>query len=335
MKGGLAVTDKKSQKLTLVFSGAVTAILLVVPFLINNYLLTILTSIMITALLGQSWNIMSGYAGQFSFGHAAFFGAGAYTTVILYVQYNISPWIGMIVGMAVAAVIGLIIGYLSFHCHIKGDYFALATLAFAEILRLLVYNSQDTMFGGPGGIFVTYIKGGSVKAFQFSSWKPYYYIILLFVIAVTVLIYFFRKMRFGLQLIAIRENEDAADALGVDILKYKLSAIALSAAVAALAGAFFAQYYLFIDSQSVFGSSISVQAIIPCIIGGSGTPFGPILGAFLIVPIQELTNSLFSNISGMNMIVYGVLIVLFILFCPNGIIGLFKKAFKKKGGAEK
>lgn len=313
----------------------VIAFLLAVPFFINNYLLTVLTTIMITALLGQSWNLMSGYAGQFSFGHAAFFGAGAYTSVVLYVQFNISPWIGMIVGMLVSALIGIIIGYLSFHCKIKGDYFALATLAFAEIIRLFVYNSQDTVLNGPSGIFVTFIKGGSPKAFQFASWKPYFYIIFIFVLGVTFFIWRLKKMRYGLQLIAIRENEDAANALGVNILKYKLSAIALSAMIAGLAGAFYAQYYLFIDPSSVFGSSISIQAIIPCIIGGSGTPLGPILGAFLIVPIQELTSSLFSQVSGMNMIVYGILIVAFILFCPNGIIGIIKKISKKaKSGKE-
>lgn len=303
----------------------IVAVLLVTPFFINNYLLTVLTTIMITALLAQSWNLMSGYAGQFSFGHAAFFGTGAYTSVVLYTVLNVSPWIGMIVGMIVAAIIGVIIGYLSFHCKIKGDYFALATLAFAEIIRLFVYNSQDTVLGGPSGIFVTFIKGGDPKAFQFSSWKPYYYIILLFVLGVTFFIWQLKKIRYGIQLIAIRENEDAANALGVNVLKYKLSAIALSAMIAGLAGAFYAQYYLFIDPTSVFGSTISVQAIIPCIIGGAGTPFGPILGSFLIVPIQELTNSLFSKVSGMNMIVYGVLIVSFILFCPNGIIGIAKR----------
>lgn len=304
-------------------------VLCIIPLFIDNYILTVLTTIMITALLGQSWNIMSGYAGQFSFGHAAFFGIGAYTTVVLYVQYNVSPWIGMLVGMILAAIVGIIIGYLSFHCKIKGDYFALATLAFAEIIRLFVYNSQDTVLNGPSGIFVTFIKGGSARAFQFASWKPYFYIIFTFVIIVTIFIWRLKKMRFGLQLIAIRENEDAANALGVNVLKYKLSAIAISAMIAGLTGAFYAQYYLYIDPSSVFGSAISIQAIIPCIIGGSGTPLGPILGAFLIVPIQEVTNSLFSNISGMNMIVYGILIVLFIMFCPNGIIGLFNKFSKK------
>ena len=145
-----------------------------------------------------------------------------------------------------------------------------------------------------------------------------------------------KKTPYGITLIAIKENEDAASALGINTLSHKLSSIAISAAIAALAGAFYAQYYLFIDPTGVFGSSVSVQAIIPCIIGGVGTAFGPILGSLIIVPVQEITNSLFSDINGMNMIIYGILIVVFIIFCPNGIMGLSKiitkRIHKKKEG---
>lgn len=326
------MTNKKNIVLLCVL-GLIT---LTVPFFVNNYILTVLTTILSTALLGQSWNLMSGYAGQFSFGHAAFFGTGAYTSVVLYTTFGISPWIGMIVGMLIAAFLGIAIGYLSFRCRIKGDYFALATLAFAEIIRLTVYNSQDTVLNGPSGIFVTFLKGGDWKAFQFDSWKPYYFIVLIFVIIVTIFIYRLKKTPYGITLIAIKENEDAASALGINTLSHKLSSIAISAAIAALAGAFYAQYYLFIDPTGVFGSSVSVQAIIPCIIGGVGTAFGPILGSLIIVPVQEITNSLFSDINGMNMIIYGILIVVFIIFCPNGIMGLSKiitkRIHKKKEG---
>ena len=304
-------------------------VLLISPYFLDGYLLTVLTNIMMTALLAQSWNLLSGYAGQFSFGQAAFFGIGAYTSVILYTVFEISPWIGLLCGMLIAALVGAGIGYLSFHCKIKGDYFALATLAFAEIMRLLVYNSSGSVFGGPSGIFVKFIKGGDASAFQFDSWKPYYYIIFAFVAVVTLLLSMISKTRFGLQLISVREDECAADSLGVNILRYKISAIAISSAIAAAAGVFYAQYYLFIDPSAVFGSSISMQAIIPCIIGGAGTPLGPVLGSFLIVPIQELTNSLFTEISGINMIIYGLLIVVFILFCPNGITGIVKNLKRK------
>lgn len=314
---------------------AIVAVLLgISPFVVNNYILSVFTTIMITALLAQSWNILSGYGGQFSFGQAAFFGIGAYTSVILYTQYGVSPWIGTIVGMLVAAIVGIFIGYLTFYCKIKGDYFALATLAFAEILRLVVYNSADTVFNGPSGIFVNYLKGGSFSAFQFTSWKTYFYIIFAIVIIVTICISKMHSTKYGLLLTSIRENEVAADSLGVNVLGYKLSAIAISAAIAALAGSFYAQYYLFIDPSSVFGSTVSMEAIIPCIVGGAGTALGPVLGSFIIVPIMELTNSLFPNISGLNMIIYGVLIVVFILFCPNGLIGVAKQIRSKRNKKE-
>lgn len=331
LKGEVAVNKAVKTVLPLL----AVAVLCVVPFVSNNYVLTVLTTIMTTALLGQSWNILSGYGGQFSFGQAIFYGIGAYTAVILYTKFGVTPWLGAIVGMGIAMLVGVIIGYLTFYCKIKGDYFALATLAFAEIFRLAVYNStSSSMFGGPGGIFISYIHGGSFSAFQFSSWKTYYFIIFAILIVVTLGISKMQKTRYGLLLTSVRENELAASSLGVNVLGYKLSAIAISAAIASLAGTFYAQYYLFIDPSSVFGSTVSMEAIIPCIIGGSGTPFGPILGAFLIVPIKEVTNTLFSNIGGINMIIYGVLIVLFILFCPNGIIGIFKrlKAGRRKGG---
>lgn len=334
MKGEVAVNKTVKNVLLLL----AVALLCVLPFVSNNYILTVLTTIMMTALLGQSWNILSGYAGQFSFGQAIFYGIGAYTSVILYTQFGLSPWIGAFIGMGVAMLVGVIIGYLTFYCQIKGDYFALATLAFAEIFRLIVYNStSSSVFKGPGGIFINYIHGGSFSAFQFSSWKVYYYIIFILLLVVTLGISKLQKTRYGLLLTSVRENELAASSLGVNVLGYKLSAIAISAAIASLAGTFYAQYYLFIDPSSVFGSTVSMEAIIPCIIGGSGTPFGPILGAFLIVPIKELTNTLFSNVSGINMIIYGVLIVLFILFCPNGITGVFKKlrSGRRKGGSSR
>ncbi len=309
---------------------AFTAILcIVLPFISDNYILNVETNILMTALLAQSFNILSGYSGQFSFGQAAFFGIGAYSSVIFYTKFEISPWIGMLFGMIIAAAVGVFIGYISIRCKIKGDFFALATLAFAEIIRLAVYNSDSSLFGGPSGIFVKFIKGGSPENFQFASFIPYYFAILIPLVIVMFGIHALTRSRHGIMLTAVRENENAADALGVNVVNYKLGAIAVSAAIAALAGTFYAQYYLFVDPDGVFGSSISVQAIIPCIIGGVGTLWGPVIGSLIIVPLQEITSSLFTDISGVNMILYGILIVSFILFCPNGFIGLFKMIRKK------
>ena len=299
---------------------------IVFPLIADGYILSIGISVMIAALLGQSWNLMSGYAGQFSFGHAAFFGLGAYTSAILYMDFGITPWIGMFAGMIVSGLVGLLIGYLSFRYRLKGDYFALATLAFAEIFRILFNNIKALK--GATGILIPYKQDWTV--FAFASDKTYFYVIAVMVALATVCIWWMMKNKIGLNLVAIRENQDAAGALGVNVLKYKLTAIAISAAMAAMAGAFYAQYYGFIDPTVAFAAEISVEAIVPCIIGGAGTLLGPILGALLIIPVQEICNSVFTNISGINMIVYGVVIVLFIIFCPNGFYGRFLKRRAKK-----
>lgn len=297
------------------------------PLFADFYVLCIGINVLIAALLGQSWNIMSGYAGQFSFGHAVFFGIGAYTSTILYTTFGVTPWVGMIAGAAMAAAVGSVIGFLSFRYKLRDDYFALATLAFAEIFRILVNNTKS--LGGATGILIPYLK--NPMEYQFASDKTYYYVILAFVALATVFIAIMSKSKLGLNLVAIKGNQEAAAALGVNVLKYKLIAISSSAAFAALAGTFYAQYYGFIDPSIVFASSISVEAIVPCIIGGSGTLFGPLLGALLIIPLQEVCNSLFTSISGVNMIVYGAVIVAFILFCPDGIFGRIMKAKDKKG----
>ena len=304
-------------------------ILAILPYVVNRYLYSVLISLLVTALLGQSWNLMSGYAGQFSFGHATFFGLGAYTSTYLYSQFGISPWLGMIFGMLVAAIVGIIIGYLSFRYKLRGDFFALVTLAFAEILRVL-FNNLD-VFGGAMGILLKLPLENNVLMYEFTKYESYYFVVLLLVILASLLIYIVSRSRFGLNLIAIKTNINAAGALGVNVLGNQLSAVAISAAIAAAAGTFYAQYYGFIDPGVVFESGISVKAIVPCIIGGSGTVFGPLLGSLIIVPLQEICNSVFEGVGGLNMILYGILIVIFVLFCPGGITGLIKKYFKKRG----
>lgn len=297
---------------------------IVFPFISGRYLLNVGISVLLMALLGQSWNIMSGYAGQFSFGHAAFFGIGAYTSSILYIDYGVSPWFGMLIGMILAALIGVLIGFLSFRYKLRGDFFALVTLAFAEILRVLFNNTKALK--GATGILIPYKNVWS--EFQFSNDKVFFFILLAMVIVVTLFIALMSRRKFGVCLVAIKENQEAAGSLGVPVLKYKLAAMAISAAIAAMAGTFYAQYYGFIDPTVVFNASISVEAIVPCIIGGAGTLGGPLLGALIIVPLQELSNSLFEGTNGVNMIVYGTLIVFFVVFCRNGIYGTIIRKLK-------
>lgn len=287
-------------------------------------MLSVGISVLLMALLGQSWNIMSGYAGQFSFGHAAFFGIGAYASSILYVDYNISPWIGMIAGMCLAALTGVLIGFLSFRYKLRGDFFALVTLAFAEILRVLFNNIKALK--GATGVLIPYKDAWS--EFQFANDRVFYFILLGMVIAATIFIAVMSRRKFGVCLVAIKENQEAAGSLGVPVLPYKLIAMAISAAIAAMAGTFYAQYYGFIDPTVVFAASISVEAIVPCIIGGAGTLGGPLLGALIIIPLQEVSNNLFEGINGLNMILYGILIVLFVVFCRDGIYGTVIRRLK-------
>lgn len=315
---------KKMDHFTLIF---LLLLGLLFPVFADHYILCIGISVLIAALLGQSWNIMSGYAGQFSFGHAVFFGIGAYTSTALYTMTGVSPWLGMIAGAAAAAAVGAAIGFLSFRYKLRGDYFALATLAFAEIFRIIVNNTKG--LNGAAGILIPYLQDPA--QYQFASDKTYYFVILVLVAAATIFIAQMSRSKLGLNLVAIKANQEAAAALGVNVLKYKLIAISVSAAFAALAGTFYAQYYGFIDPTIVFAAAISVEAIVPCIIGGSGTLYGPLLGALIIIPLQELCNSVFTASSGVNMIIYGLLIVAFILFCPDGIYGRITNLLKKKG----
>lgn len=287
-------------------------------------MLSVGISVLLMALLGQSWNIMSGYAGKFSFGHAAFFGIGAYASSILYMDYGISPWFGMLAGMILAALIGLLIGFLSFRYKLRGDFFALVTLAFAEILRVLFNNTKALK--GATGVLIPY--KDAWKEFQFANDRVFYFILLVMVIAATIFIGVMSRRKFGVCLVAIKENQEAAGSLGVPVLKYRLIAMGISAAIAAMAGTFYAQYYGFIDPTVVFAASISVEAIVPCIIGGAGTLGGPLLGALIIIPLQELSNNLFEGINGVNMIVYGMLIVLFVVFCQDGIYGTVIRRLK-------
>ena len=187
---------------------------IVFPLIADGYILSIGISVMIAALLGQSWNLMSGYAGQFSFGHAAFFGLGAYTSAILYMDFGVTPWVGMFAGMIISGVVGLAIGYLSFRYRLKGEYLALATLAFAEIFRILFNNTKALK--GATGILIPYKQDWTV--FAFASDRTYFYVIAIMVALATLCIWWMMKNKNGLDLVAIRENQDAAGSLGVNVL---------------------------------------------------------------------------------------------------------------------
>lgn len=302
---------------------AVGVLLIWFPFNTNNYLLTFAITLFRTAYLAQCWNLMSGYAGLFSFGHSAFFGLGAYTSTWLFIEFGVSPWLGMFVGAINAGLVGLFLGYLACRYKLRDSYFALTTLAFAEILRVFFNNSR--YFNASIGYNIPYRKDWTL--FQFNDKKYFYFIAFIMIIGITYLIYRLRKTKMGLYFVAIREDEDASNALGVNILRYKLYAIGLSAMLTALAGTFYSQFYLFIDPSIAFGNLVSINAIAPCVLGGVGTIFGPVVGAIIITLVSELTNAYFGSFAGLNMVIYGLIVIAVIVFLPQGVFNVIKDAF--------
>jgi branched-chain amino acid transport system permease protein len=302
---------------------AITAVLLaLLPVLVHsNTIINALVTAMIIALAAQGWNLLAGYGGQFSFGQAAFFGAGAYGDAILQTRYGVNGYAAMLAATAIGAVVGAVIGYLSFRSGLRGSYFALITLAFAEVFRIVANATPWT--GGAAGTLIKLRL--SAANFQFASREIYFWIILGLVSAAMLLMRGIERSRFGAYLVAVRENENSASALGVDTLTVKLKAITLSAGLTALAGAFYVQYFLFVDSSIAFGTWISIEALLAPIIGGIGTVFGPLLGALALYFLGEFAKAIAGRIPGIDLVLFGVLLVLIIAFARDGLQGVLTR----------
>jgi branched-chain amino acid transport system permease protein len=276
---------------------------------------------LIICLAAQGWNILGGYGGQYSFGHAAFFGTAAYATAILQMRYGVNPYLGFGIGVALAGVVGFVIGFLSFRSGLRGSYFALVTLAFAEVFRVVANAAEFT--GGAAGILIRLdVRPGN---FQFADRATFYWVALGLVTAALVITRALERSRLGAGLVAVRENENAARALGVDVLAVKLAAIALSAAITGAAGALYAQYFLYLDSTIAYGTWISVEALLAPIIGGAGTVFGPVLGGVILHSLSEFTKTLVGRIPGVDLVIFGVLLILVVRFPPRDLPGLLRR----------
>jgi branched-chain amino acid transport system permease protein len=268
--------------------------------------------------------LLGGYGGQYSFGHAAFFGTGAFATAILQMRYGVNAWLGFGVGVAAGALVGAAIGALSFRSRLRGSYFALVTLAFAEVLRIIASVAPITG-AGVGTLIKLDLRP---EAFQFQSRAPFYWILLGLVGASLILVRVIEGIRFGAYLVAVRENEDAAKAVGIDVFRVKLAAMTLSAAITAAGGCFYAQYFLFLDAGIAYGTWISVEALLAPIIGGIGTVFGPLLGALVVKLLGEATKLVTGDAPGLDLVIYGCVLVLVVAFAPRGIAGVFESARK-------
>jgi branched-chain amino acid transport system permease protein len=268
-------------------------------------------------LLAQAWNILGGFGGQFSFGHALFFGTGAYVQAIAQ-QYGVNPWATLVLALLASALVGVIVGALTFRYGLKGSYFALVTLAFAEVFRIVALSVPFT--GGGVGLMVPLRE--SAANMQFATRAGYLWLVLALVTVALLASAWLRHSRFGAYLQAVRDNEDAARAVGVDPFRVKLGAIALSGALMGAGGAFYVQVFQYIDPGIAYGPSTSVEALVAAIVGGMGTLWGPVLGALVLHVLADLTRNLFGQLPGINMIIYGSVLVLIVMFLPRGIAGI-------------
>jgi branched-chain amino acid transport system permease protein len=307
---------------------AAVVVLLALPAVLTSYAVTVFIFIFFYGYLGQAWNVLGGYGGQLSAGHAAFVGVGAYTTTLLSMHWGLSPWIGMLVGAVLAGGLGAIIGGLGFRFGLRGFYFVLLTVAFAEVCRIVTLNT-DAM-GGALGLYITFT--GNPWHLQFQDNRAYYYVALALMLLATGVVALVERSRLGAYLVAIREDEDAAEALGVDTFRFKLAAIVLSAFLTGLGGAFYANYLFSLQPNAVFGIPLSVEIIIRPIVGGAGTLLGPILGSLILSPLAEVARVYFARPgwTGLHLVVYGLLLIGTVLFLPQGAYPHVRRAWTRR-----
>ena len=304
---------------------AVVLALLVPPAFTNNpFFLHLIIMVLFSTLLGVAWNLLGGYAGQISFGHSAFLGVGAYATLLLHLKFGWSPWPGMLVGAGLAALMALPIGLICFR--LRGPYFSLATLAVAEIVRLVALN-WESLTAGPQGLLITHLPALSLfgKAVNWESKAPFYYLIAVLTLLAMGLTYYISQSRLGAYLLAVREDMDSAEAVGIDTVRVRVMVLALSAALVGLAGGFYGMYFRYIDPDAVFSVALSIEMVFIAVVGGIATTGGPIVGAIFLVTISEIFRERFQ--SG-HLIFYGLFMMLTIRYLPEGIWGRLRLALR-------
>jgi branched-chain amino acid transport system permease protein len=313
--------DMLLQKKNVIY--LVTAlILMVIPLFLNDaYFMQIFILFFMYVILATGWNIIGGFTGQVSFGHGLFFAIGAYTSAILNIRFDLTPWIGMGAGMVLSALVALAIGLPFFR--LSGHYFAIATLALAGIATAVSHNWD--FIGGSTGLFIP-IKDSGLWNLQFGADKTQYYFIGYFIALLIVL--FSNKLyksKAGYYFRAIRENGDAAASLGINVLKYKLLALVYSAMIVSVGGTFYSQYFLYVNPDGVLSMDIGIQMVLMTVLGGVGTIIGPIIGAAFLVPLSELVRGYIGGTStGIDQMIYALIIILVVTLKPNGIIGFIQ-----------
>jgi branched-chain amino acid transport system permease protein len=304
--------------MTRVLAAAGILLLLAAPLLTgNSFYQHLMIMVLFWTLLGASWNLLGGFAGQVSFGHATFLGIGAYTTMVFFLSLQLSPWLGMLAGGVLGALFALPIGLICFR--LRGPYFALATLAVAEIVRLVALNWEQ-LTAGPMGLLITTLPQISMagRTIDWESKIPFYYLAVALTLFAMGLTYAVSRSRLGAYLTAVREDIDSAEAAGIDTVRTRVIALVLSAFVVGLAGGFYALYFRYIDPDAVFAISLSIEMVFIAVVGGLATTAGPIVGALVLVGIGEIFRERFQV---GHLIFYGLFMMFIIRYLPEGIWG--------------
>jgi branched-chain amino acid transport system permease protein len=301
---------------------AVAALLLALPLLASNYFLSLATLILYLAYTGQAWNLMMGFAGQLSLGHALYLGVGAYGAAALYYHFGIAPWAGLWLSVALSVALAASIGFLAFRYGIAGVYFTLLTIAFAEFTRI-GFDHFDWV-GGSGGLFLKVTQRDQIDMINLRGTPAmFYYVMLALVAGAFALCAWLLRSRAGYYWQAIREDEEAAQALGIHTFRWKMLAITVSAALTSLAGVFWAFYYNSLFPEQIFGIARSIEIILGPIIGGIGTLAGPLIGAALLTltadGATELMAALGWDVPGLKQLVYGTILLWVVILLPQGV----------------
>jgi len=306
---------------------ALAAVLLVLPLVVkSSFAIDIFIRVLLFSFIGVAWNLIGGYAKQLSLGHAAYFGLGAYTSTILQIDVGISPWIGMLAGGVVAMLASLPIGALCFR--LRGPYFAIATIATAQVFMLLFLKFRDFAWGAEGTTIPNL--GNAPLMMQFEAKAAYYYIALGLLAIGLAITYRIERSWMGYYLVAIGEDEDAAEAIGVNAMRIKRDIYMISAFLTALAGTFYVQYIYFIDPQTAFNFNISVEAALVSIVGGVGTLWGPVIGTVLLEATSALLQSwLGSSTGGVQLTVYSLILIAVILWRPSGLLSVLAEVYAR------
>ena len=304
-------------------------VLMLLPLRLDQYIIHVLTMSIFFGYMGIAWNIFSGYSGWFSMGHSVFFGIGGYASTLLYIRLGMNPWVAMFAGAICTGIIAAVTGGFIFR--INRQFFPIVTIAFLNVVKLLATYFSDFTRGSQG-ISLPIREG--FRYLTMSNKVGYFYIIIVMVAIGIAISYKIRYSKLGLDLLALRDDEDAAEALGVATYSAKIKALSISAALLSMAGTFFAHYTLFVDPVTMFGTSFSFQMPIMSILGGIGTPIGPIIGSIITVPIDSvLRANLSGRLGGLNLLIFGLLLMIAVTFFPDGIISLYRRK-KSKGAVE-